>query len=86
MARGCHPLDCTDHARWTGLRQDRPRLGEGARPDTVPRGGVEAAARGHPVRVRHLRASLRGVGDRGRDCGSVVGVDDWSREVHCEAL
>ena len=35
-----------------GLRQDRARLGEAARPHRVPRGDLEAAGRGVPVRVR----------------------------------
>ncbi len=38
-----------------GLRADRARLGEGARPHRVPRGGVATARRGLPVRAGRLR-------------------------------
>ena len=42
-----------------GLRPDRARLGQGARPHRVPRGGLEAARRGLPVRARRLRRRRR---------------------------
>ena len=38
-----------------GLREDRPRRGQAARPHRVPRGGLEAARRGLPVRAGRLR-------------------------------
>ncbi len=37
-----------------GLRQDRARRGHGARADAVPRGGLEAALRGIPLRPGRL--------------------------------
>ena len=42
-----------------GLRADRARLGEGARPHRVPRGGVAPARRGLPVRAGRLRRRRR---------------------------
>ena len=39
----------------TRTSPDRARLGEGARPHGVPRGGLEPARRGVPVRARRLR-------------------------------
>ena len=38
-----------------GLRPDRARLGPGARPHRVPRGGLAPARRGVPLRPRRLR-------------------------------
>lgn len=51
-----------------GLRPDRARLGQGARPDAVPGRGLAAAGRGLPVRARrpHRR---RGVQAAAGDCG-----------------
>ena len=42
-----------------GLRPDRARLGQGARPHGVPRGGLEAARRGLPLRPGRLRRRQR---------------------------
>ena len=42
-----------------GLRRDRARLGEAVRPHRVPRGGLDAARRGVPVRARRLRRRHR---------------------------
>ena len=42
-----------------GLRADRARLGEGARPHRVPRGGLAAARRGLPLRPGQLRRRRR---------------------------
>ncbi len=42
-----------------GLRRHRPRLGEAARPHRVPRGDLEAAGRGVPVRPRRLQRRRR---------------------------
>ena len=42
-----------------GLRADRARLGQGARPHAVPRGDLAPAVRGHPVRAGHVRRRRR---------------------------